>query len=434
MMRMFRFGFLIACTVVLMAATNAEAQTVKRTKMPNGLTVITKPATANNIVSVVVTLRLGSLYEPDGLAGLSTLMQDTILKGTDKRTSEQIALQLESMGTRLSTSANREYGTVSLQSTAENLYQSLDILFDILTSANFPEDQVSLQKSLQTRNIMLRNDQPLYRAVDLMVEAHYGDHPFHKSRLGYPETIERITRDDISDMYRRIYIPNNMVITAVGNFDPDSLIESIGNGLGSREPGELPGRVAGAMPDHSEPVERIEERETAACWFALGWPSARLDDPDFHDMEMLNAITGGSMNSRLFVAIREQRGLAYQVSSFVNARLESGIYVAYIGTKPESYEEAKRVLIEEVRKMANEEASTEEIENAGSFLRGMNIMEQESNAGQASKYGHYEILGVGYEFVDEYAPGIEKVGRDDVMKAGRKYLTGPWSMGAVLAK
>ena len=411
-----------------------EAQTVKRTRLPNGLTIITKPARSNNIVSVVVTLKMGSLYETDDEAGLSTFMQDTVIKGTKTRTSEQIALEVESMGTLLSTSANREYGGISLQSTSESLYKSLDILFDILCNATFPEDAVALQKNLQTRNILLRNDQPLYRAVDLMVEAHYGNHPFHKSRLGYPETIDNITRDDIVTFYRTIYVPNNMVITVVGNFNEKRLISVIKEKLGGLPSGKEPDKVAGERDDYSSPVEKIEERDTAASWFALGWPSASLVDPDYYTMEVLNSITGGSMNSRLFVAIREKRGLAYQVSSFVNARRESGIYAAYVGTKPSSYEEAKQVLIEEVRRMANDEATPEEIKNTKSFLRGMNIMEQESNSGQASKLGHYEILGVGYEFVDEFNEGINKVTARDILKSGEKYLIKPYALGGVLAK
>ncbi|MBT4482714.1 MAG: insulinase family protein, partial [Candidatus Latescibacteria bacterium] len=122
------------------------------------------------------------------------------------------------------------------------------------------------------------------------------------------------------------------------------------------------------------------------------------------------------------------------VSSFVNARRESGIYAAYVGTKPSSYEEAKQVLIEEVRRMANDEATPEEIKNTKSFLRGMNIMEQESNSGQASKLGHYEILGVGYEFVDEFNEGINKVTARDILKSGEKYLIKPYALGGVLAK
>ena len=299
---------IIAAVIAINVYPPSEAHAVKRTRLPNGLTIITKPATANNIVSVVVALRMGSLYESDDQAGLSTLMQDTIVKGTVNRSSEQIALELESMGTRLSSSADREYGTVSLQSTSESLVKSFEILFDILTNATFPEDAVALQKNLQMQNILLRNDQPLYRAVDLMVEAHYGDHPFHKSRLGYPETIERLTRDNLLAYYRMIYVPNNMVVSVVGNFDEDRLISLVTAHLGDLPMGDVPAKVPGERPVPSSPVEMTEDRDTAACWYALGWPSASLADDDLYAMEVLNAVTGGSMNSRLFVAIRENGG------------------------------------------------------------------------------------------------------------------------------
>lgn len=122
------------------------------------------------------------------------------------------------------------------------------------------------------------------------------------------------------------------------------------------------------------------------------------------------------MNSRLFIAIREKRGLAYQVASFYNARVESGIYVAYIGTKPDTYKEAKQVLVDEVLKMGVEKATVEEIHHAKSYLKGMNIMSQESNSGQASQYGMYEVLGTGYDFVDRYAANIEKVTAEDILR------------------
>jgi predicted Zn-dependent peptidase len=140
------------------------------------------------------------------------------------------------------------------------------------------------------------------------------------------------------------------------------------------------------------------------------------------------------MSSRLFVAIREKRGLAYQVSSFLSVRKESGLYGAYIGTKPESFQEAKTVLLEEVKRMSVEKATDDEISDTKSFLKGMNIMEQESNSGQASMYGRYEILGLGYEFVDTYKNGIENVTADDVIKTAEKYLTLPYSFGGVIAK
>ncbi|MBN1294053.1 MAG: insulinase family protein [Candidatus Latescibacteria bacterium] len=407
---------------------------MKRTELANGLVILTKPVITNSIVSVVVALKMGSLYETDDKAGLCTLMQDTILKGTKTRSSEQIALELESMGTKISSSADREYGTLSFQSTAESFDKSLDILYDIILNPTFPEDAVNLQKQLQVRTILTRYDQPIYKAIDILVDVHYGSHPFHKPRLGYPETVETLTREDIVAKFREIYIPNNMVVSVVGNFDENRMISKISDVLGNLSKAQKPQKVSGDMVKRTEPVEKVETRETQATWFALGWESPALNDPDYYAMEVLDSITGGSMNSRLFVAIREKRGLAYQVSSFINARMESGIYVAYIGTKPETYKEAKKVLLEEVQRMGREKATEEELKNSKSYLAGMNIMSLESNAGQAAQYAHNEIVGVGYDFGDKYNKEIKKISLDDVLRVGKKYLDGNYAMGGVLAQ
>ena len=415
----------------------SEALAVNRTELPNGLVIITSPVKTNSIVSLVVSLKMGSLYESDENAGLCTLIQSTLIKGTETRTSEQIAFELESMGTHLSTTSNREYGTVEIQSTMESLYKSLDILYDLLCNATFPEQALELHKRLQIRNILTRYDVPLYRAIDLMIEAHYGKHPFHKPRMGYPETIKTLTREEVKSMYRKIFIPNNMVITAVGNFDEKLLIKNITDNLGSLDESSEDIAAAYKKVDYSalsSPVEKAENREIAASWFSLGWPAPSLNDKDFFTMEVLDAITGGSMSSRLFIAIREKRGLAYQVSSFYNARIESGIYVAYIGTKPSSYDEAKKVLIEEIRSMGMEKPALEEIKLAKSYLKGMNIMSQESNSGQASQYGYYELLGLGYDFVNDYNKKIDKITASDVLRVGKKYFSENYALGGVLAK
>ncbi|MFC1511975.1 M16 family metallopeptidase [Candidatus Latescibacterota bacterium] len=422
--------------VFALCARGGEASDVKRTVLPNGLVILTKPVTTNSIISAIVSLRMGSLYETDQHAGLTTLMQDTIRRGTTTRTSEQIALELEQMGTRLATTTNRDYGTIGIQSTKESLYPSLDILFDLMENAAFPEDAVALQKTLQIQNIMARYDQPIYLAMDLMVDAHYGSHPFHKPMMGYPERIETFTRDQLAALYRSVYVPNNMVITAVGNFDENQLIAVITDNLGALpRGGDLVPVVTGenTSADRTTIVEKIDHREGAASWFMLGWNAPKLGETDSYAMEVLDAITGGSMNSRLFIAIREKRGLAYQVASFYNARRETGIYVAYIGTQPSTYEESKRVLIEEVQRMGREAVTEEEITLAKSYLRGMNIMSQESNAGQASQYGHYEIVGIGYDYLETYPDRIGAVESDDILRIGSTHLRDNYALGAVLA-
>ena len=426
---------MIGIVFFVLNAGGGEASSVKRTVLPNGLIILTKPVTTNNIVSLVVSLRMGSLYESDRQAGLSTLMQSTIPKGTKTRTSEQIALEIESMGTRLASSAEREYGTIGFQSTKESFYPSLDILLDLMLNATFPQDAVDLQKKLQIQNILTRYDQPIYLAMDMMVDAHYGTHPFHKPQMGYPEQIQKFTRNDLAALYKAVYIPNNMVITVVGNIDETQFIAAITDKLGSLPQGKVlaPPTADKSFEQRETTVEKIEHREGAASWFILGWNAPKLGEPDSYAMEMLDGITGGSMNSRLFIAIREQRGLAYEVASFYNARRETGIYAAYIGTQPSTYEEAKRVLIDEVRNMGRDAASAEEITLSKNYLKGMNIMSQESNAGQASQYGHYELIGVGYEYLDSYPENIEKVTAGDILRVGQTYLKENYALGAVLA-
>jgi predicted Zn-dependent peptidase len=342
------------------------------------------------------------------------------------------------MGTRLSTYSSREHGTVEINATMDNIYKSVAILYDIMLNPTFPEDAVELQKNLQIQSIYTRYDQPIYKALDQMVDAHYGTHPFHKPRAGYPDKVETLTRGDIVAMHRKIYVPNNMVVTVVGNFEEKRIIDNITETLGA-----LPRSEDIEIVDHAEenrsgrtkPVEEIEERETSATWFVLGWEAPALNDPDYYAMEVLDTITGGAMSSRLFVAIREKRGLAYQVGSSFDSRKESGVYFSYIGTKPESYQESKSVLIDEIMRLAETEAEAEEIRFSKNYLKGMNTMSQESNSGQATQYGYYELLGNGYETLNEYNDRIETVTAVDILNAGKKYLNrNNYALGGVIAE
>ncbi|MFC1541184.1 M16 family metallopeptidase [Candidatus Latescibacterota bacterium] len=430
--------FIIVLILTFYTVFISEALALNKTELPNGLVIITKPLKTNNIVSFVVTLKMGSLYETDQTAGLCTLMQDTLRKGTTIRSSDQIALELESLGTRLSTYSSWEHGTVEIDATSDNIYKSVDILYDIMLHPTFPDDAVELQKNLQIKSIYTRYDQPINLAFDLMIDAHYGTHPFHKPRTGYPETIEKLSRDEIVTMHKKSYVPNNMVVTVVGNFDEQKIIENITNNLGSLPKSNNLEQTEYKNENRhgrTKPVEKIETRETSASWFVLGWEAPVLNDPEYFPMEILDSITGGSMSSRLFVAIREERGLAYSVGSSYNARQESGVYFSYIGTKPESYEDSKKVLINEISQLAKEEPTGEEIEFAKNYLKGMNTMSQESNSGQATQYGYYELIGNGYESVLEYNENIDEVTGADILNVGKKYLnTNNYALGGVLAE
>ena len=420
------FGLLFAMTV------QAKKPVVKKTVLENDLVVLTKPSKANDIVAVEVLLRMGPLYERDDEAGLSDITQRLLLKGTESRTAEELAEDIESLGAKLSSGASREYGYISLMSTKERWREALDILFDVLLHPTFPESEVEQEKKLTLKRIKARRDHLLTRAVDLLREAFYRPHPHHKPVLGYPETVSEFSRDQVVEWYRRFHLPNNMVLAAVGNFAEGEFLKAVQDALGFLSEGPLPKPIAGEVPDRTEPQEVFERRESQAVWMAMGYPAPPVTDREYAAMEVLDAILGGAMDSRLFVSVRDTKGLAYQVGSSYIAMRGPSLFLVYLGTRPDQYEEARAVALKEMERIAGEPVSDEELRAAKTYLKGTFLMSQERNVDQALLLARYELMGLGYNFVEKYPELIEAVTREDVQGVALKYLSGPYVLGAVV--
>ncbi|MFH1007863.1 MAG: pitrilysin family protein [Candidatus Latescibacterota bacterium] len=404
---------------------------IERTVYENGLKALTKTSKANDIVAVGVLLRMGTRYETDEQAGLSDLTQHLLLKGTESRTAEELAVEMDSEGIRLSASSGPDFGAVALLTTSEHLGKGLELLFDVLKKASFAQDKVAQEKEMVVRRIRARNDHLLSRAMDLLEETHFQSHPYHKPILGYPETVARFDRGQILDFHRAHFVPNNLLFSAVGNFDKQTLLEQIGAEWGELPSCPLPPSPEPALPVHDAPEETFEERDNQAAWIAIGYDAPTLGSPDYAAMVVLDAILGGAMGSRLFTELREKRSLAYQVGSHYAAHPEASLYAMYIGTSEERFAEARDGVLDEVRKLCADRVSAEELETAKTYLKGTFVMGQERNAAQAALMAAYEFLGLGYGFLEEYPRQIEGVTREDVLRVAQTYFAGPHTLGAV---
>ena len=232
---------------------------IKCTVLKNGLKILTKASKANDIVAVGALLRMGTRYETDEQAGLSDLTQHLLLKGTETRTAEDLAMEMDSVGIRLSASAGPDYGAVALLATSEHLDKGLELLFDVLKHAHFPEDKVAQEKEMALRRIKARRDHLLSHAMDLLAETYYRSHPYHKPTSGYPETIERFGRTEIADFYRTRYVPNNIIFSAVGNFDEQAFIEHVEAEWEDAPMHPLSHPPEAMPPAHDAPKETFEE-------------------------------------------------------------------------------------------------------------------------------------------------------------------------------
>ena len=408
--------------------------TVEKRVLSNGLTLLTKPSQANDIVAITVLLGIGSIREADAQAGLSNLAQALLLKGTPSRTAEQIAEEIESTGARVSAYAARDYGAVSLVTTSDGLAEGLPILFDVLQNASFPPEEVAHEIDQTLQKIRAKEDQFIQKAMELLVETYYGAHPYHKPLLGYPETVPAFTRETVVDFFRTYYRPNNTILAAVGHFDRAWFIDQVESHLGPAVPGPLPQADVTSVAPLSEPRQRIEFRESRGVWLALGYGAPSITDADFPAMEVLEAILGGSMSCRLFTELRDKRGLAYQVGSTYVARPGPSAFVAYIGTGPDQFDVARDGILDELRKVCSERVTDEELRISKIYIKGTFIMGQEGNSSQAALLARYESMGLGHDYVQRYPALIDRVTADDVLRVAQTYLSGAYALGAVVPK
>jgi len=411
----------------------ASGAEINKKTLNNGLVILTKESTANDIIAVQVFLRMGTGYEKDEEAGLSNIVQNLILKGTVKRDATQIANDIESIGARLTTTAERDYGTILLFVIKDKLDRGLEILFDILQNPIFPEDKIEQEKKIVIEQIKARKDEMLATTFDLFQERFYSEHPYHKMRLGYPETVEKFDRKTILEFYKDYYVPNNMVWSAAGNLNSSKLIKEIEKNFGGLPPKELPSRISKTMPMHTKEVSDWTERESQAVWMIIGYDAPNLFDKDYPAMEVLDGIMGGSMHSRLFIALRENKGLGYQVGSIYEARSGPSFYANYIGVEPSQLDEARNEILKEMERIREERVGEDELNRTKTYLKGTFIMAQESSAGQAYLIGRYEILGLGYQYLVEYPKAIDSVKSEDILKVAGKYLKS-YTLNAIVPK
>ena len=407
---------------------------VEKRLLSNGLKLITRPSRANDLVAVMAMLGIGSICETDEQAGLSNLTQALLLKGTDSRTAERIAVEMESTGARISASASRDHGVVSMMVTSDGLRESLPVFFDVLCNPSFPPDEVSHEIAQALQKIKAKEDQLLVKTTELLAEAYYATHPYHKSLLGYPETVSRLTGDAIRSFFNTYYRPNNTVLAAVGNFDPVWLVDQVEAHLERVAPASLPPPNGHEVPPLTESRQRIHRREAQAAWLALGYGAPRVTDRDYPAMEVLDAIMGGSMNCRLFTELRDKRGLAYQVGSTYVARPGPSMFVAYIGTAPNQFEVARDAILDEVKKIRSAPVTSEELHTSKTYLKGTFIMGQERNSSQAALLARYEAMGLGWDYIQRYPGLIDGVAVEDVLRAAQSYLGEAYALGAVIPK
>lgn len=391
----------------------------ERHGLASGVAVLTRPLEANDIVVVRAFLPMGPLYEADEEAGISSVVQGVLTRGTEQRSASELQDALADLGAEIDASAGSDLGSVSMRATAGTWEQVLDLFVETLTVPAFDAREVETEIEQTLGALEAREDQLMARATDLFRDLFYGPHPFRKRVLGYRETVSTFDRERVAVAARRFYRPLPPIVVAVGRFDPDILLARLDAGFG-RTP-LVPPPPRPAPPEPGSGTRRLElDRE--AAYLLHGFPAPSWKDADYPAARVLDAILGGSMSSRLFIELREKQALGYQVSSIYNDQLDGSFLAGYIVTDPARADQAAAGLAEQFRRLVEEPVTEAEIAAARRYLRGSYLIGAETNAAQAMRLGRHEAYGLGQDFGDRWLAAIEAVTPEAIQALARRWF------------
>jgi zinc protease len=388
--------------------------------LPGGTTVLTRPLDSNDIVVIRAFAPMGPLYEDEEDAGISSLVQNVLPRGTHRRSAHEVQEELAALGADLDATCSVDLGSVTLRATRAGWEQALDVWLDVLTEPAFDSEEVATEIEQALGAIDAREDQLSSRVMDLFRGLFYGTHPYHKPVLGYREAVRRFDHERVAAAARRFYRPVPPLVVAVGRFDPAVLIPRLETAFG-----ETPLVPPDERPEPPEPGSgtAVLELERDATYIVHGYPAPSYRDPDYPTARLVDALLGGSMSSRLFIELREKRALAYQVSSVYNDQLEGSFMAGYIVTDPARADEAAAGLAHEFQRIAEELVSKSEIAVARRYLRGSYLIAAEPLNAQAARIARYEAYRLGQDFGERWLTAIESITPAVVRSFGRRWFT-----------
>ena len=419
-----RMPALAAILLLLLAPAVASAQAtgVTRTRLPNGLTVVVRENPEAPVVAYSLLVKMGTRTETPDVAGISNMLQTMLVRGTEKMDGALIATAADRMGGSIDAYGDADYSEITATALSRNWQEMLELVADVALHPTIPDGTVQAVRDFTLRQIRNRGEKPFDVAADHMRGALFGaSHPYAWDPLGRRESVERLTRDALVAYYRSQYLPGQMVLAVSGDVKTAEVQPQVQRLFGAMPAGQA------ATPSIPTPPPMSATREVLAVpgaqaqifMAALAPP---FTHPDYPALKVTTAILGGGMASRLFSDLRDKQALAYTTGALYPPRIDTGGFVAILGTAPANVPKAEAALRGELERIRNEPASAEEVAIARSYVLGSQAMDRRTNARQAWYLGAAELAGLGYEFYDTYAAKVRQVTPADVQRVARQYL------------
>jgi predicted Zn-dependent peptidase len=380
---------------------------IQRTTLNNGIRVLSEKVPGCHSVSLGVWVNNGSRHEPADINGISHFVEHMLFKGTDRRSAQAVAREVDSVGGLLNGFTSREHSCYFVKILAEKLPMAVDLLGDLICNSTFNLDDVEKERRVILQEIAMIDDNPEESIHDQFSSSFWEGHSLGRPVIGTSEIVHDLDRQQMLDFMGQRYVGENICVVAAGSLNHDELVA-----LAEQSLNRIP--ESGAEYSSTAPVVArqvgVTNRDLEQTHICLGVEGLAQNHEDRYGTYLLNTILGGNMSSRLFQKVREELGLAYSVYSYHHNHSDSGAFIVYAGTSAEGAPVVTRAILEELTRLRHEQVDYDELQSAKDYLKGGMLLSLESMDNRMTRLAKNELFlrNVGIS-IEESAAMIDAV-------------------------
>ncbi|MDX7995541.1 M16 family metallopeptidase [Bacillus subtilis] len=400
---------------------------IKRYTCQNGVRIVLENNPTVRSVAIGVWIGTGSRHETPEINGISHFLEHMFFKGTSTKSAREIAESFDRIGGQVNAFTSKEYTCYYAKVLDEHANYALDVLADMFFHSTFDENELKKEKNVVYEEIKMYEDAPDDIVHDLLSKATYGNHSLGYPILGTEETLASFNGDSLRQYMHDYYTPDRVVISVAGNIS-HSFIKDVEKWFGSYE---AKGKATGLEKPEFHTEKLTRKKETEQAHLCLGFKGLEVGHERIYDLIVLNNVLGGSMSSRLFQDVREDKGLAYSVYSYHSSYEDSGMLTIYGGTGANQLQQLSETIQETLATLKRDGITSKELENSKEQMKGSLMLSLESTNSKMSRNGKNELLLGKHKTLDEIINELNAVNLERVNGLARQLFTEDYALALI---